>query len=92
MFSPELAKQILSYRIHTAQANEYNAALFNTSGWRFGWECAYTGVDVTPACCPEVRLYQMHLNGDIAFAGRFIFFLAFSGKFYQKLNFCEQFL
>lgn len=70
MFSPELAKQILSYRIHTAQANEYNAALFNTSGWRFGWECAYTGVDVTPDCCPEVRLYQMHLNGDIAFAGR----------------------
>lgn len=37
---------------------------------RFPWESARTGVDVTPDCCPEVRLYQMHITGDIAFAAR----------------------
>ena len=37
---------------------------------RFPWESARTGVDVTPDCCPEVRLYQMHITGDIAFATR----------------------
>ena len=37
---------------------------------RFPWESARTGVDVTPECCPEVRLYQMHITGDIAFAAR----------------------
>lgn len=38
--------------------------------FRFPWESARTGVDVTPECCPEVRLYQMHITGDIAFAAR----------------------
>ena len=37
---------------------------------RYPWESARTGVDVTPDCCPEVRLYQMHITGDIAFAAR----------------------
>lgn len=37
---------------------------------RFPWESARTGVDVTPDCCPEVRLYQMHITGDVAFAAR----------------------
>ena len=40
------------------------------SAFRFPWESARTGVDVTPDCCPEVRLYQMHITGDIAFAAR----------------------
>jgi protein-glucosylgalactosylhydroxylysine glucosidase len=38
--------------------------------FRFPWESARTGIDVTPDCCPEVRLYQMHITGDIAFAAR----------------------
>jgi trehalose/maltose hydrolase-like predicted phosphorylase len=25
---------------------------------------------VTPDCCPEVKLYQLHITGDIAFAAR----------------------
>ena len=37
---------------------------------RFSWESAYTGLDVTPDCCPEVKLYQLHITGDIAFAAR----------------------
>ena len=37
---------------------------------RFSWESAYTGLDVTPDCCPEVKLYQLHVTGDIGFAGK----------------------
>ncbi len=44
--------------------------LSHSSNLRFPWESARTGVDVTPDCCPEVRLYQMHITGDIAFAAR----------------------
>lgn len=25
---------------------------------------------MTPDCCPEVKLYQLHINGDIAYAAR----------------------
>ena len=37
---------------------------------RFPWESARTRLDVTSDFCPEVRLYQMHITGDIAFAAR----------------------
>ncbi|CAF1126931.1 unnamed protein product [Adineta steineri] len=70
LFYPTLAKEILSYRIGLREAAADNAPLFGYEGWRFPWESARTGVDVTPDCCPEVRLYQMHITGDIAFAAR----------------------
>ena len=70
MLYPSIAKEILSYRIHVAEAATINAKLFNCTGWRFSWESAYTGLDVTPDCCPEVKLYQLHITGDIAFAAR----------------------
>ena len=90
MLYPTIAKEILSYRIHVAEAAAINAKLFNCTGWRFSWESAYTGLDgkfslakpvnqfkfflfsnkVTPDCCPEVKLYQLHITGDIAFAAR----------------------
>ncbi|CAF1665004.1 unnamed protein product [Rotaria magnacalcarata] len=70
LFYPTLAKEILSYRIALRDSAVDNALLFGYEGWRFPWESARTGVDVTPDCCPEVRLYQMHITGDIAFAAR----------------------
>ncbi|CAF1060401.1 unnamed protein product [Adineta steineri] len=70
IFYPTLAKEILSYRIALRDSAIDNAHLFGYEGWRFPWESARTGVDVTPDCCPEVRLYQMHITGDIAFAAR----------------------
>ncbi|CAM4963855.1 unnamed protein product [Rotaria socialis] len=70
LFYPTLAKEILSYRIALRDSAAYNARLFGYEGWRFPWESARTGVDVTPACCPEGRLYEIHITGDIAFAAR----------------------
>ncbi|CAF0931640.1 unnamed protein product [Didymodactylos carnosus] len=53
MFYPTLAKDILSYRIALKDSAIDNAIIFNYTGWRFPWESARTGVDVTPECCPE---------------------------------------
>lgn len=69
MFHPELAQKLLSYRINTGKAAEYNAALVNQSGWRFGRESAYTGLDVTDNNEIKKKNHQIHVTGDIAFAG-----------------------
>lgn len=37
---------------------------------RFPWESAYTGVEVTQPCCPEVAEFEQHISGCIAFAAR----------------------
>ncbi|CAF4294894.1 unnamed protein product [Rotaria sp. Silwood2] len=70
LFYPTLAKEILSYRIALRDSAAYNARLFGYEGWRFPWESARTGVDVTPDCCPTGRLYEIHITGDISFAAR----------------------
>ncbi|CAF1270300.1 unnamed protein product [Adineta steineri] len=70
LFYPTLAKEMLSYRIALSDAAAYNARLFGYEGWRFPWESARTGIDVTPNCCPTGRLYELHITGDIAFAAR----------------------
>jgi trehalose/maltose hydrolase-like predicted phosphorylase len=51
---------------------------------RYPWESARTGVDVTPDICPVVRLYQMHITGDIAFAVRQ--YIAATGNQHWLLN------
>lgn len=37
---------------------------------RFPWESAYTGLEVTQPCCPEVARNQIHVTADISFAVR----------------------
>jgi hypothetical protein len=38
MFYPKIAKEILSYRIHTSKSAAFNAKLFKCSGCRYSWE------------------------------------------------------
>ncbi|CAG0885595.1 unnamed protein product [Darwinula stevensoni] len=70
LFHPDLAKKSVKYRAVRVTAAEENAAAHGDQGCRFPWESAYTGVEVTPDCCPEVAEYQIHINGDISFATR----------------------
>ncbi|CAF0972643.1 unnamed protein product [Rotaria sp. Silwood1] len=65
-----LAKEILSYRIALGDSAAENARLLGYEGWRFPWESARTGVDVTPDGYLDIALYQHHITGDIAFAAR----------------------
>ncbi|KAI8428265.1 hypothetical protein MSG28_002482 [Choristoneura fumiferana] len=39
-------------------------------GYRYPWESAYTGIEVTQPCCPDVAEYEQHISGCIAFAAR----------------------
>ncbi|CAF2594072.1 unnamed protein product [Rotaria sp. Silwood2] len=70
LFYPTLAKEILSYRIALRDSAAENARLLGYEGWRFPWESARTGVDVTPDGYLDIALYQQHITGDISFAAR----------------------
>lgn len=38
--------------------------------FRYPWESARTGTEVTDFCCPEIAMYQHHITADVAFAYR----------------------
>ena len=69
-FHPELAKELLNYRLHSVPAARDRAKETGGKGSRFAWESAFTGREVTPDCCPETRDLEIHITGDIAFAAR----------------------
>ncbi|KAJ2953896.1 hypothetical protein O0L34_g1527 [Tuta absoluta] len=67
---PQYANKLLQYRLDTAYVAEELAKKTGNKGYRFPWESAFTGVEVTQPCCPEVAEYQQHISADIAFAAR----------------------
>jgi trehalose/maltose hydrolase-like predicted phosphorylase len=70
LLNPQWSKDILSYRHMSRQAASDNANATGYKGYRYPWESAYTGGEVTPLCCPEVVEFQHHVISDIAFAFR----------------------
>jgi trehalose/maltose hydrolase-like predicted phosphorylase len=68
LLNPQWSKDILSYRYNVRKAAEDNAKNTGYKGYRYPWESAFTGREVTPDCCPEVIEYQHHVIADIAFA------------------------
>jgi protein-glucosylgalactosylhydroxylysine glucosidase len=68
LMNPQWSRDILDYRYLVRKAAEDNAANTNYAGYRYPWESAYTGREVTPDCCPEVVEFQHHIISDIAFA------------------------
>ncbi|CAG7819586.1 unnamed protein product [Allacma fusca] len=69
-FYPELAREILNYRLHALPAARGRAEETGYQGSRFPWESAFTGRETTPDCCPETRDFQIHNTGDVGFAIR----------------------
>ena len=70
LLNPAWSEDILSYRYHVRKAAADNAKNTGYQGYRYPWESAYTGREVTPDCCPEVVEFQHHVMADIAFAFR----------------------
>ncbi|ODN03634.1 Acid trehalase-like protein 1, partial [Orchesella cincta] len=66
----DMAREILNYRLRLLQPARKNAQDTGFHGARYPWEGGVTGRDVTPECCPENFLLQVHLTADIAFAVR----------------------
>lgn len=67
---PQYAKKLLQYRLDTAYVAAELAKLTGHKGYRFPWESAYTGVEVTQPCCPEVAEFEQHITGCISYAAR----------------------
>ena len=38
--------------------------------FRYPWESAYSGIEVTPDICPACRDNEQHITGDVSFALR----------------------
>lgn len=70
MLRPDLARDMLSYRISLMDPAFERAATGGYNGTRFPWESALTGIEVTPVICPACGENQQHITGDIAFAAR----------------------
>ncbi|XP_045486467.1 protein-glucosylgalactosylhydroxylysine glucosidase [Pieris rapae] len=67
---PEYAKALLQYRLETAYVAAELAKITGNKGYRFPWESAFTGGEVTQPCCPEVAEFEQHVTGCISFAAR----------------------
>ncbi|XP_045763177.1 protein-glucosylgalactosylhydroxylysine glucosidase [Maniola jurtina] len=67
---PQYARQLLQYRLDTAYVAAELARLTGNKGYRYPWESAYTGSEVTQPCCPEVAEFEQHITGCISFAAR----------------------
>ncbi|XP_028034225.1 protein-glucosylgalactosylhydroxylysine glucosidase [Bombyx mandarina] len=67
---PKYAEKLLQYRLDVAYVAAQLAKVTGHKGYRFPWESAYTGVEVTQPCCPEVAKYEQHITACISFAVR----------------------
>jgi trehalose/maltose hydrolase-like predicted phosphorylase len=70
LLNPKWSEELLNYRYVSRKAAADNAKYTGYEGYRYPWESAFTGYEVTPDCCPEVVEYQHHIISDIAFAFR----------------------
>ena len=76
---PELARNMLLYRVHRLPGARRKAAASGCSGAQYPWESAETGDEVSPQWMPDfdnpdelVRIWtgdlQIHITADIAYA------------------------
>ncbi|XP_072937087.1 protein-glucosylgalactosylhydroxylysine glucosidase [Epargyreus clarus] len=70
MLYPQYANKLLQYRLDMAYVAGNLAKITGNKGYRFPWESAYTGSEVTQPCCPEVAEFEQHISGCISFAAR----------------------
>ncbi|XP_026314471.1 protein-glucosylgalactosylhydroxylysine glucosidase-like [Hyposmocoma kahamanoa] len=70
LYHPNYANKLLQYRLNTAPVAKDLSKARGYNGYRFAWESAFTGREVTPECCPEVVDFEEHISADIAFAAR----------------------
>ena len=62
LFHPDVAKQLLRYRSSMADSAQRHATMMGRPGYRFPWESAFYGGDVTPDTCTECRDRALHVT------------------------------
>jgi trehalose/maltose hydrolase-like predicted phosphorylase len=65
--APQLARQMLQYRVDRLGAAKAYAEQTGFAGARFPWESALTGSEETPSCCNTGK-YEIHVTADLALA------------------------
>ncbi|CAG0920549.1 unnamed protein product [Notodromas monacha] len=70
LFDPLAAKETLNYRVANLAAARDRALETGYLLARFPWESGFTGSEVTPDCCPDVRDNEQHITADIALAAK----------------------
>lgn len=70
LFHPTLAKVMLRYRASVADAAERHAAAMGAKGYRFPWESATSGDDVTPDTCTTCSQQQLHVTAGVGWGIR----------------------
>lgn len=64
---PDLAKELLEYRVNRLEEARQNAFLHGYDGAMFPWESAVTGVEKTPVSSLSGP-YEHHITADVAWA------------------------
>jgi len=72
---PELAKPLVTFRNRTLESARLNAQRKQRSGAMYPWEAGRDGDEATPRFAYRTRLYENHVNGDVALA-QWQYFLA----------------
>lgn len=54
--------------------------------YRFPWESAFTGIDVTQPGYPEIVKFQQHITADIGYALRQHFFATHHFQWFQAIG------
>lgn len=54
--------------------------------YRYPWESAFTGIDVTKADYPEIVKYEQHITADIGHALRKHFFVTHDFEWFREIG------
>jgi trehalose/maltose hydrolase-like predicted phosphorylase len=64
---PDLAREMLQYRVDRLAAARTYAQATGFAGARFPWESALSGDEETPSCCNTGK-FEVHVSSDVALA------------------------
>ncbi|XP_021701920.1 protein-glucosylgalactosylhydroxylysine glucosidase isoform X2 [Aedes aegypti] len=70
LIESRFAEMMVDYRFRRMDAARQNALASGFRGAKYPWESAWSGIEVTQPCCPEVAQFQHHITADISFALR----------------------
>lgn len=84
LLQPKWSAELLNYRYAMRTAARDNANKTGYKGYRYPWESAYTGVDVTPESIYAEN--EQHITADIGYALRQHFFATHDFEWFRTVG------
>lgn len=85
LLEPKWSTELLNYRFAMRHAAHDNAKKTGYKGYRFPWESARTGIDVTPNY-PIIVEQEQHITADIAYGLRQHFFATHDFEWFRNIG------